>query len=114
MPLFYRSQEEREARAHLNNLREDLRTAKLNYGSARTEVKIAQAKRKEQRSLVKTKRLHAETNAQGTDFVVLAHTVEIRSHPHKRGEHSGRCTPDCRAGRTPHLERRARRRRSLR
>ena len=59
-------------------------------------------------------RAHAETNANGTDFVVRAHTVEIRAHPHKRGEHPGRCTPECRAGHIPHLERRARRRRSRR
>ena len=85
------------------------RRGKLVWGETMNKVAREQVASSPSGVKIEHVRAHTETNAQGTEFLVRAHTVQIRAHPHRRGEHPGRCTAACRAGRTPHLERRRRR-----
>ena len=86
MPLFYRSQDEKEARARLANAKDSLKTAKIRFKAAKTEFRTVKTVEKEKRTFEKARRLEA--------------------HPHSSGHHGGKCDAACRAGRSTHGHRR--------
>lgn len=83
MPIFYRSEKEKKARARLEKSQEDLRVAKLDYKSAKTDLRLEKTARKQKRVQEKFKRVHAEAH-------------DSPSH------HVGRCGAACRLGRVAH------------